>query len=40
MSKAQREEIITVLMMRRNYSLEFLDSCTDEVLLEMYEREA
>ncbi|MER2058183.1 MAG: hypothetical protein ABTA16_05125 [Niallia sp.] len=40
MSKSQREEIIMVLMMRRNYSLEFLDSCTDEVLLKMYEREA
>ncbi|MER2039692.1 MAG: hypothetical protein ABS944_16215 [Solibacillus sp.] len=40
MSKTEREEIITVLMMRRNYSLEFLDGCTDEVLQEMFEREA
>ncbi|MER2126321.1 hypothetical protein [Solibacillus sp.] len=40
MSKEEREEIITVLMMRRNYSLEFLVGCTDEVLREMYEREA
>lgn len=31
--------MITVLSLRHNYSLEFLDGCTDEVLVKMYERE-
>ena len=39
MSKEEREEIITVLMMRKNYSLEFLDGLEDKVLIELYTRE-
>ncbi|MER1986604.1 MAG: hypothetical protein ABS948_12005 [Solibacillus sp.] len=39
LSQQERNEMIAVLSMRHNYSLEFLDACTDEVLLKMYERE-
>ena len=39
MSKSEREEMITVLAMRRKYSLEFLYGLDDAMLLRLYERE-
>lgn len=39
LSKQEREEIIAVLMMRKNYSLEFLDGLEDKLLVELYTRD-